>query len=50
MRRNVDRDTFNLPSSQASKPLDQTTREAARLQAERIVRLTTALKTGLATT
>ncbi|BBJ37850.1 hypothetical protein SSPO_005680 [Streptomyces antimycoticus] len=35
---------------QGSKPLDQTTREAARLQADRIVRLTTALKTGLATT
>ncbi len=34
---------------QGSNPVDQTTREAARVQAERIVRLTTALKAGLAT-
>ncbi|AEM84400.1 flavoprotein WrbA [Streptomyces violaceusniger Tu 4113] len=34
---------------QGSNPVGQTTREAARVQAERIVRLTTALKAGLAT-
>ncbi|MEU4892532.1 NAD(P)H:quinone oxidoreductase [Streptomyces sp. NPDC044780] len=34
--------------AQGNNPVDQTTREAARVQAERIVRITTALKTGLA--
>lgn len=34
--------------AQGNNPVDQTTREAARVQAERIVRITTALKAGLA--
>ncbi|MFI0821227.1 NAD(P)H:quinone oxidoreductase [Streptomyces sp. NPDC021098] len=35
--------------AQGNNPVDQTTREAARVQAERVVRITTALKAGLAT-
>ncbi|WP_055555557.1 NAD(P)H:quinone oxidoreductase [Streptomyces sp. NBRC 110028] len=34
--------------AQGDNPVAQTTREAARVQAERVVRITTALKTGLA--
>ncbi|MFF7651048.1 NAD(P)H:quinone oxidoreductase [Streptomyces sp. NPDC007983] len=34
--------------AQGDNPVDQTTREAARVQAERIVRIATALKAGLA--
>ncbi len=34
--------------AQGNNPVDQTTREAARVQAERVVRITTALKAGLA--
>jgi len=35
--------------AQGNNPVDQTTRDAARVQAERVVRIATALKTGLAT-
>jgi NAD(P)H dehydrogenase (quinone) len=33
--------------AQGNNPVDQTTRDAARVQAERVVRITTALKAGL---
>lgn len=48
VQRRAGGDTSHV-DAQDSDPVDQTTRDAARVQAQRIVRLTTALKGGLAT-